>query len=195
MVRQGRKGVPGESGHAGGRSPYSVLAAKILDWQSEARSMRRPAKRRATRLDDTIYQCGNCQLDTNNRRFIRDGKDVVLEPRVFAALVQLVSRPGKLVRREQWLDAVRGHCYVTASTLNRVIVLARRALLDDPAAPKFIQTIHGSGYRYVGPYDETRGAPAEAMARFAPPHRRCACRRESSRCWSANLNSRSRTPC
>src|SRR6202012_3539170 len=104
-------------------------------------------------LDNTIYRCGNCRLDTGNRRFSRDGKDVVLEPKGFAVLVQLVSRPGQLLRRDQLLDAVWGHRYVTTSTLSRVIALARRALLDDAGEPNFIQTVHGSGYRYVGPLE------------------------------------------
>jgi DNA-binding winged helix-turn-helix (wHTH) protein len=117
-------------------------------------------------LDDSIYRCGSCELDTVNRRFSRDGKDIVLEPKVFAVLV---SRPGKLLRREQLLDAVWGHRYVTPSTVNRVIALARRALLDDPAEPTFIQTVHCSGYRYVGPCEETRPHPETAVARFGPP--------------------------
>jgi predicted ATPase/DNA-binding winged helix-turn-helix (wHTH) protein len=120
-------------------------------------------------LNSTLYRCGNCQLDTANRRFSRDGKDVVLEPKVFAVLEQLVSRPGQLLRREQLLDAVWGHRYVTPSTLNRVIALARRALLDDAGEPNFIQTVHGSGYRYVGPLEQDQ-APAEtSLARFGPP--------------------------
>ena len=120
-------------------------------------------------MDQTLFRCGHYQLDTANRRFSREGKEVVLEPKVFAVLAQLVTRPGQLLRREQLLDAVWGHRYVTPSTLNRVIALARRALLDDPAEPIFIQTVHGSGYRYVGPVEETVTAPDPAPARFGPP--------------------------
>jgi predicted ATPase/DNA-binding winged helix-turn-helix (wHTH) protein len=120
-------------------------------------------------LNNTLYRCGNCLLDTANRRFSRDGDDIVLEPKVFAVLVQLVSRPGQLLRREQLLDAVWGHRYVTASTLSRVIALARRALLDDAGEPNFIQTVHGSGYRYVGPVEQGAPLAETSLARFGPP--------------------------
>ncbi len=120
-------------------------------------------------MDQTLYRCGNCELDSVNRRFSRDGKEVILEPKVFSVLAQLVARPGQLLRREELLDAVWGHRYVTPSTLNRVIALARRALLDDAGEPNFIQTVHGSGYRYVGPVEEGAAAPEPSLARFGPP--------------------------
>ncbi len=93
----------------------------------------------------------------------------MLEPRVFDVLVQLLGQPGELVTREQLLDAVWGHRFVTASTLNRVIALARRAFADDADGPKFIQTVYGAGYRYVGPIEKAAPAPEVSRARFSPP--------------------------
>jgi predicted ATPase/DNA-binding winged helix-turn-helix (wHTH) protein len=120
-------------------------------------------------LDQVVYRCGDCELDTANRIFRKGGVEHTLEPKVFAVLAQLVMRPGELLTREQLLDAVWGHRYVTPSTLNRVIALARRSLVDDAEEPKFIQTVHGSGYRYVGPVEKAAPSPAEPRARFAPP--------------------------
>jgi predicted ATPase/DNA-binding winged helix-turn-helix (wHTH) protein len=120
-------------------------------------------------LDQSIYRCGDCQLDSANRRFTRGGQEVLLEPKVFAVLAQLLMRPGELLTRDQLLDAVWGHRYVTASALNRVIAMARRAFGDDADRPNFIQTVHGAGYRYVGPIETAISVPAEARARFGPP--------------------------
>jgi predicted ATPase/DNA-binding winged helix-turn-helix (wHTH) protein len=120
-------------------------------------------------LDQVIFRCGDCQLDSANRRFIRGGVEYPLEPKVFAVLVQLLSRPGELLTREQLLDAVWGHRYVTPSTLNRVIALARRALAEEGDGQKFIQTVHGAGYRYVGPVETAADGPSEPRARFGPP--------------------------
>ena len=119
--------------------------------------------------EQATYRCGDCHLDVGNRRFTRGGTEHVLEPKVFAVLVQLVTRPGELLTRDQLLDAVWGHQYVTPSTLNRVISLARRALSDDADGPKLIQTVHGAGYRYVGPIETADSGVAELRARFAPP--------------------------
>lgn len=120
-------------------------------------------------MDQVVYRCGECILDSRNRRFTRAGREYPLEPKVFSVLIQLVMRPGELVTRDQLLDAVWGHRYVTPSTLNRVITLARRALREDGAAQKLIQTVHGAGYRYAGPIERAVSAPAEELIRFGPP--------------------------
>lgn len=117
--------------------------------------------------DQAIYRSGDCELDTANRRFRRGGREYALEPKVFAVLLQLIGRAGELVTRDELLDGVWGHRYVTPSTLNRVIGLARRALGDDAEAPRFIQTVHGAGYRYLGPAHKV--SAGEPRARFAPP--------------------------
>jgi non-specific serine/threonine protein kinase len=83
----------------------------------------------------------------------RRGAEIPLEPKTLAVLVQLVLRAGTLVTRDEILDAVWGHRHVTRSALNRRIVLARRAFSDDADDPKYIQTVHGAGYRYIGPME------------------------------------------
>ena len=120
-------------------------------------------------MDKLVYRCADCELDVANRAFTRAGKPYALEPKVFALLCQLLKRSGELLSREQLLDAVWGHRYVSPSTLNRLIVLARRALGDDPDAPRFIQTVHGSGYRYIGPVESAASPGAESEVRFAAP--------------------------
>jgi non-specific serine/threonine protein kinase len=118
-------------------------------------------------LDQVVYRCGDCELDTANRTLRRSGSDQAVEPKVFAVLVQFLMHPGELLTRDQLLDAVWGHRYVTSSTLNRVIGLARRSLGDDVDQPKYIQTVHGSGYRFVGTVDTA--AQGEPRAHFGPP--------------------------
>src|SRR5262249_46758761 len=54
------------------------------------------------------------------------------------------------------------------ATLNRVVKLLRRAFTDDAAKPRFIETVHGSGYRYIGPIEQ-QARPADLRARFEPP--------------------------
>jgi predicted ATPase/DNA-binding winged helix-turn-helix (wHTH) protein len=115
------------------------------------------------------YRCGAFAIDADNRRFSCDGAELVLEHKVFAVVLQLVARPGQLVARTELLDAVWGHRYVTPSTLNRVIALARRAFGDDTDTPHFIQTVHGVGYRFIGAVERLETAPAQIAAVFAPP--------------------------
>lgn len=102
-------------------------------------------------LGPVSYRCGDFHLDPANRRFTRSGAEIPLEPRTLAVLVQLVSRAGTLVTRNEILDAVWGHRHVTRSALNRSIALARRAFGDDAEEPKYIQTVHGAGYATSDP--------------------------------------------
>ena len=120
-------------------------------------------------MDQVIYKSGEVEIDSLNRKFSRAGKEYSLEPKVFAVLLQLFARPGDLLTRDALLDAVWGHRYVTPSTLNRVIALARRALSDDVDTPRFIQTVHGTGYRYIGTVEKAVAVAVERRARFGPP--------------------------
>ncbi len=114
------------------------------------------------------YRCGDFHLDPANRKFTRLGVEIALEPKTLAVLVQLVSRAGALVTRNEILDAVWGHRHVTPSALNRRVALARRAFSDDADEPKYIQTVHGAGYRYIGPLErhETLRFAAAQSARL-----------------------------
>ncbi len=114
------------------------------------------------------YRCGDVEVDARRRMLLRCGEEVPLEPKAFAVVLVLLARAGALVTREQLLDEVWGHRYVTPSTLNRVIALARRAFGDDAQAPRFIDTVHGTGYRYSGPVERLPSAD-EGVASFAPP--------------------------
>jgi predicted ATPase/DNA-binding winged helix-turn-helix (wHTH) protein len=115
------------------------------------------------------YHCGDFLVDLANRRFLHQGHEVALEPRVFAVIAELLKRSDELVTRNELLDAVWGHRYVTPSTLNRLIALARRAFGDDVSEPRYIQTVHGAGYRYVGPVSRAAVETLNVQARFEPP--------------------------
>jgi non-specific serine/threonine protein kinase len=117
-------------------------------------------------LGPVSYRCGDFHLDPANRKFTRSGADIALEPRTLAVLVQLVSRAGALVTRNEILDAVWGHRHVTRSALNRSIALVRRAFSDDAEEPKYIQTVHGAGYRYIGPLERLEPALSGRTPRF-----------------------------
>jgi predicted ATPase/DNA-binding winged helix-turn-helix (wHTH) protein len=119
--------------------------------------------------DSATYRCGEFLVDGGNRCFSRGGVEVAVEPKVLAVLLQLLAHAGDLVTRDQLLDAVWGHRFVTPSTLNRVIALARRAFADDSEGPRYIQTVHGSGYRFIGPVDAETVTVAEPQATFGPP--------------------------
>jgi DNA-binding winged helix-turn-helix (wHTH) protein len=74
-----------------------------------------------------------------------------LTPRVFAVLRHLVEHHDQLVTKESLLASVWRDTIVSDSALASCIRDLRRALDDTPDAPRYIQTVHRRGFRFIGP--------------------------------------------
>jgi len=120
-------------------------------------------------VDKLIYECGELRVDPGNRRITRGGSEVLLEPKALAVLLLLMERGGDLVTRDELLDGVWGHRYSTPATLNRIMALLRRAFDDDAEHPRFISTVHGAGYRFIGAIERVAVSQQHTPARFGPP--------------------------
>ena len=124
---------------------------------------------REASVDKIIYKCGDVRVDPANRRLTRDDVEIALETKAFAVLLILLARPNELITRDELLDAVWGHRYLTPATLNRVIALLRRALDDEADDPRLISTVHGAGYRFIGAVERVAAPRGEIRAHFGPP--------------------------
>src|SRR5262250_2802020 len=91
------------------------------------------------------------RLDPINERLMRDQEVIPLRPKSFAVLRYLAERPEELVRKEELIEAVWPRTYVTDTLLKGCVTEIRKALGDDPAAPRFIETAHRRGYRFIAP--------------------------------------------
>jgi len=95
--------------------------------------------------------CGVLVLDRVARRVRHVDREVTLTPKALALLEYLMARPDELVTRERLLDAVWGWDYPTGTrTVDTRMSELRRALGDNPAEPRYIETVPGQGYRFVG---------------------------------------------
>lgn len=79
----------------------------------------------------------------------RDGMAIDLAPRPFALLAYLAARPGRLVLKDELLDAVWGHRFVSDSALKVAMNGLRTALGEDARAPRWIETVSRRGYRFA----------------------------------------------
>src|SRR5262245_22969058 len=111
---------------------------------------------------------GNFRLDAKSGQLFRDTSPVPLAPKAFSVLQYLASRPGQLLPKEELLDAVWSGVFVGDAVLKVTIRDIRKALGDDSHAPKFIETAHRRGYRFVA---RTTQAPVE-LARDQTPSQR-----------------------
>jgi DNA-binding response OmpR family regulator len=94
---------------------------------------------------------GDLVLDRVARRAKLAGQELPLTPRAIALLEYMMSHPDELMSRDRLLDAVWGWDYPTGTrTVDTRIAELRRALQDDPADPRYIETMPGQGYRFIG---------------------------------------------
>ncbi len=89
------------------------------------------------------------RLDTANEILWRDDEAIRLQPKVFAVLEYLVERPGRLVTKTELLAALWPETAVTEGVLKACIKAVRDALGDDADHPRFIETAHRRGYRFI----------------------------------------------
>jgi len=87
-------------------------------------------------------------------KLYRDGQVIHLEPTVLKLLVFLIRNRDRLVTREELMDTVWGDTVVSESALSKAVARLRKALDDDPGAPRYIETVHSRGYRFVAEVQE-----------------------------------------
>ncbi len=115
------------------------------------------------------FQVGEWTVEPLNGRISRaDGQSQHLQPKVMDVLVCLAEHAGMPVTRDELLRCVWGERATTDEPLTRTIAELRRALGDDRAHPRYIETIPKRGYRLVAEVrlPETAG-PDEQTTRVA----------------------------
>ena len=100
-------------------------------------------------------------LDLTNQCLWRGSQAIKLRPKPFAVLTYLLGRPAQLVTKEELLNAVWPETFVGDGVLKVTIRQVREALGDDPKSPRFIETAHRRGYRFIGHITEGGQAPTE----------------------------------
>jgi predicted ATPase/DNA-binding winged helix-turn-helix (wHTH) protein len=116
--------------------------------------------------------CASVRLDLTNACLWRGAQRITLRPKTFAVLRCLLAHRGQLVTKAALLDAVWPETTVNDVGLMICIRELRQALGDDFKAPRFIETLHRRGYRFVGDLPVTAhpsGSPPSAVHNPVPP--------------------------
>jgi Tol biopolymer transport system component/DNA-binding winged helix-turn-helix (wHTH) protein len=96
-----------------------------------------------------IYQFDDLQVNRRAFTVLKDGSPLPLEPKAFEVLVFLIDHRGRLVEKNELLDAVWKEAFVTTNALTRVIAHLRKMLGDDAKVAKYIETVPTRGYRFI----------------------------------------------
>ncbi|HUQ58305.1 response regulator transcription factor [Lentzea sp.] len=92
---------------------------------------------------------GDLTIDRDGLVVTRLGRPVSLAPTELRLLLELSSSPGRVMSRQQLLQSVWDQGYLGDSRLVDACVQRLRSKIeDDPAAPRYVQTVRGFGYRF-----------------------------------------------
>src|SRR6267154_359820 len=96
---------------------------------------------------------GEVELDLGRYELRRFGRRVKLEKKPMELLIFLVGRREQMVSREDIVKKLwRSDLFIdTERNLNNIVRKIRTALGDDSTKPRFVETVVGKGYRFVGP--------------------------------------------
>jgi DNA-binding response OmpR family regulator len=111
-------------------------------------------RRAAPAADGAVLRFGRLEVDVNARQVRIDGRVCELTSYQFDILHVMAQSPGRVLSRDQIMDALRGH---PIDAFDRSIDVhmsrIRAAIEDDPKSPRRILTVRGTGYVFARKQD------------------------------------------
>ncbi|MBX6395788.1 MAG: response regulator transcription factor [Alicyclobacillaceae bacterium] len=130
-----------------GADDYITKPFSLRELTARIRSVLRRTQGRME--DPPVLRRGDLVIDEAKFRVWKGDREVMLTPTEFKILVTLAARPGTVYSRLQLLQAAMGETYMNYErTIDTHVSHLRKKIEDDPAEPKYIQTVYGVGYRF-----------------------------------------------
>ncbi|HEY6248152.1 MAG TPA: response regulator transcription factor [Pyrinomonadaceae bacterium] len=132
-----------------GADDYVTKPFSIRELMARVKAVLRRASPQAANAE--VYRFSDVEVNVRSNEVLRGGQPVELSSKEFALLAYFVAHPAETLSRDRLLDAVWGYeNYPTTRTVDAHIVHLRQKLEPNPEEPRFILTVHGSGYKFVG---------------------------------------------
>jgi two-component system alkaline phosphatase synthesis response regulator PhoP len=132
-----------------GADDYVTKPFSVRELMARAKAVLRRVSPHASLPD--VYRFSDIEVNVRSNEVLRDGAPVELSAKEFALLTYFISHPAETLSRDRLLDAVWGYeNYPNTRTVDAHIVHLRQKLEPNPEEPRFILTVHGSGYKFVG---------------------------------------------
>jgi DNA-binding response OmpR family regulator len=97
------------------------------------------------------YSFGEVEVDLKSCQVSRLGKELEFSSKEFELLKYFLCHPGEALSRDRLLEDVWGYDrFPTTRTVDAHIVRLRQKVEPRPEEPRFILTVHGTGYKFVG---------------------------------------------
>lgn len=99
----------------------------------------------------SVYRFNDIEIDFIHFKVKRSGKEFDLTSLEVEILKYFVAHRGEVVSREALLDKIWGYeTYPSTRTIDNHILKLRKKLEEDPAQAKYIFSVYGEGYRFMG---------------------------------------------
>ena len=97
------------------------------------------------------YSFGEVEVNLRSCRVSKRGKEMDFSSKEFELLKFFLHHPGETLSRDRLLEEVWGYAHFpTTRTVDAHIVRLRQKVEPKPDEPRFILTVHGTGYKFVG---------------------------------------------
>jgi DNA-binding winged helix-turn-helix (wHTH) protein len=96
------------------------------------------------------YRFGDFTLDRNTRQLLSNGDEVHVSPKAFELLTLLLENRARAVSKADLQQRLWPSTFVEETNLATLVAEIRRALHDNAGSPRFVRTVYGFGYQFVG---------------------------------------------
>jgi two-component system KDP operon response regulator KdpE len=133
-----------------GANDYVTKPFGVQEVMARLRALLRDRAIAASGEPDLRYDDGHLVIDQARREVSLDGASLTLTRKEYAVLVMLLRHLDRVVSQHQLLREIWGASHVQDTHYLRVVVgRLRQKLGDDPAAPRWLKTEPGVGYRFL----------------------------------------------
>jgi DNA-binding response OmpR family regulator len=137
-----------------GADDYLTKPFGVRELVARARALLRRPRRNAAAAGNApaapVLEIRGIEIDVPRRKVRVRGRDVELTDQEFRLLQLLATHPGIVFSREALLTKIwRGDTFVTVRSVDTLVKRLRRRVESDPAAPEFIHTVWGVGYKFA----------------------------------------------
>ena len=132
-----------------GADDYVTKPFSIRELLARVKAVLRRAK--TVPKDQERYSFGEVEVNLKSCQVSRSGRELDFSSKEFELLKYFLCHPGETLSRDRLLEDVWGYDrFPTTRTVDAHIVRLRQKVEPKPEEPRFILTVHGTGYKFVG---------------------------------------------